>query len=107
MANCPSDGCLEYLKTIKNRYNLRYEEMQWTYLKSEDFIIGPLYAGEIREDIEIKSILNSESSISNSIPYVKKAGPETSYYYPKEHDWRMFSCKYCQLWIFAVEGTKK
>ena len=78
--------------------------MKWVYLKSVDFIIGPLYAGEIREDIEIKTILRSESSIKNSIPYVKK---ETSYFYPKDYDWRIFSCKYCQMWLFAVEETKK
>jgi hypothetical protein len=95
MANCPSDGCLEYIKILKKKYNLRYEEIGWTYLKSEDFIIGPLYAGEIREDMEISTILRSESSITNSIPYVKKSCPENTYFYPKEHDWRIFSCKFC------------
>lgn len=106
MTNCPSDGCLEYIKILKKKYGLRYDEIGWTYLKCEDFIIGPLYAGEICEDMEIKTILRSESSIVNSIMYVKKAGPENTYFYPKDRDWKMFSCKYCQMWLFAAEGTK-
>lgn len=104
MSNCPSDGCLEYIKILKKKYQLLYDEMKWTYLKSEDFIIGPLYAGEICEDVEIKTILRSESSIKNSILYVKK---ENSYYYPKDYEWKLFSCKKCQMWLFAVEETKK
>lgn len=72
MTKCPSDGCFQYLKMLKKKYNLKHEEINWVTLKSEDFIIGPLYAGEIREDQSIRIVLSSESSSENSIPYIKK-----------------------------------
>ena len=53
-------------------------------------------------------ILLSESSVVNNVPYVKKVGNQhQQYIYQEEQDWRMFSCKYCQMWIFCVENQDK
>ena len=69
---------------LKKKYNLRYEEIDWVNLKSEDFIVGPLYAGEIREDSIIRVLLNSESSSENSIPYIKKKDQDAAFMIPVE-----------------------
>jgi hypothetical protein len=69
---------------LKKKFNVKSEELGWVNLKSEDFIIGPLYAGEIREDTTMRILLNTESSSENSIPYIKKKDQDNSFMLPSD-----------------------
>jgi hypothetical protein len=107
IAECPSDGCLEYLKFIQNRYSFQWDEMKWGYLSPSDFILGPLYAGQITNKFYIKNLLCSEGPVENSLLYVKKTHQDAQYFKNSAEDWKLFSCKVCQMWVYAIETTEK
>jgi len=51
-------------------------------------------------------MLNSEGTVKNSMVYIKKINPESQYFYENADEWRLFSCKTCQMWVFGVENVK-
>lgn len=106
ITDCPSDGCLEYLKFVKKRYQLQWEEVKWGYFKPSDFILGPLYAGQISNKFYVRHLLCSEGPVENSMVYVKKTGQETQYYKSAEEEYRLFCCKVCHMWVYGIETNE-
>lgn len=43
----------------------------------------------------------------NSIVYRKKVMNETDLFFKEDDDWKMFACKYCNMWVYAIDSQQK
>ena len=106
VADCPSDGCFEYIKFVNKKYNLSWSKIRWKYFKPSEFILGPLYAGQISNKFYVKNLLCSEGPVENSIVYSKKASQDSQFYKNNDEDYRIVCCKICQMWVYGI-NTKE
>ena len=44
-SDCPSDGCAEYMKYIKDKFRIPWEALKWVYFSPQDLFIGPKGTG--------------------------------------------------------------
>jgi serine/threonine protein kinase len=106
VSDCPSDGCQEYLKFIKKRYEIPWEKMKWGYFKPSDFILGPLYVGQVSNKFHMRHLLCSEGPVENSVPYVKKIPQDSQYYKNSQEEYKLFACKVCHMWVYGIEAAE-
>ena len=80
---------------------VRWDHLKWEIYTPKNFIIGPLGSGSIQDESYRKAILGSEGSEKNSIPYLKKSKTGEDLFGVFEKNWKLYACKFCQMWIYA------
>lgn len=98
---------MEYARFLKNHYSVNFEELKWRYFKQSDFIIGPLYTGQMNNKFYIRHLLCSEGPVENSVSYVKKPRVESQFYQAGGEEYQLFCCKVCHMWIYGIETKEK
>eukprot|EP01016_Furgasonia_blochmanni_P056845 TRINITY_DN9760_c0_g2_i1.p1 TRINITY_DN9760_c0_g2~~TRINITY_DN9760_c0_g2_i1.p1 ORF type:complete len:399 (+),score=86.92 TRINITY_DN9760_c0_g2_i1:61-1197(+) len=103
--DCPSDGCSEYINYIHGRYKIQMDSIRWCYCEPNDFIIGPAGTGQIQDKLYTQLILNSNGVTENCVMYQKlnKKPPNVvTKYMSRSDEWRVYMCKICTFWMYAV-----
>ena len=98
---------MEYLDFLKQRLQLNFPEVKWRYFKPSDFLIGPLYTGQVRDKFFVRHLLCSEGPVENSVTYVKKSAGESQFYQSHEGEYQLACCKICQMWIYGIRADDK
>jgi len=124
-SDCPSDGCAEYMKYIKDKFRIPWETLKWVYFSPQDLFIGPKGTGSMQEKFHNKIILNSEGIQENSVQYQKKYRKANVSYQSlggsnkvkkiflikflnfSKDKWDIYQCKFCLMWLFAENKTER
>mmetsp|Transcript_39938 Transcript_39938/g.35644 ORF Transcript_39938/g.35644 Transcript_39938/m.35644 type:complete len:143 (-) Transcript_39938:151-579(-) len=94
---------MEYMKYVKQKFRVSWDQLKWAYFSSDDFVIGPKGAGAIQDKLPVQIILNSEGNLTNIVPYTRKLRKtNVNYTYNQMKDkWQVYMCRVCKMWLYA------
>lgn len=101
-SECPSPGCGDYLALLKDLHSISWDTLNWGFCVKDDILIGP--AASETDPLHQQIIMNSANIEANTelVNLVEKRP------WRSESDvWRLYKCKVCHLWIFAITNDER
>mmetsp|Transcript_10661 Transcript_10661/g.20673 ORF Transcript_10661/g.20673 Transcript_10661/m.20673 type:complete len:1973 (-) Transcript_10661:893-6811(-) len=101
-SECPSPGCGDYLALLKDLHSINWETLNWGFCVKDDILIGPAASESNTQHQQI--IMNSANIETNSelVNLVEKRPWRSG-----SDVWRLYKCKVCHLWIYAITNDEK
>lgn len=102
-SECPSDGCLEYLKSLNKYFGSSLHELKWLILDPSDFLLGPAKETPVKKPTKRTFLTLSMNWEENTVLYQKQSTRPS----PIDNEfWSIFMCKKCLQWVYASNSSR-
>jgi serine/threonine protein kinase len=101
-SECPSPGCGDYLALLKDLHSISWDTLNWGFCVKDDILIGPVSSDVSSQHQQV--IMNSANIEANAelVNLVEKRPWRSG-----SDIWRLYKCKVCHLWLFAITSDER